>query len=114
MRRGPLAGCSVPVRAGPDQLQAFLAFHLDQGGVDRSGEARVVQLYREVVAALCGDFLPGGAEFDIAGEDAEVRSLVGGVFDADQLGLDVEVEGLDRAAEAVLGQTSTVFLCRSC
>lgn len=48
--------CSVPVWAGPDQLETFLAFHLDQGGVDRSGEARVVQLDREVIAALGGDF----------------------------------------------------------
>jgi len=46
LRREP----SVPVRAGPDELEAFLALDLDQGGVDRSREARIVQLDREVVA----------------------------------------------------------------
>jgi hypothetical protein len=58
---------SVPIAvgAGPDELQAFLTFHLDQGGVDRSGEARVVQLDREVVAfGLPGLLLPGGTQFD--------------------------------------------------
>lgn len=97
----PVGRRSLPVGAGPNQMETFFAFHLDQGGVDRSGEARVVQLDREVFAAFCGDLLPGGTEFDIAGEYAEVGSPVGRVFDADQLGLDVEVEGLDRTAEAV-------------
>lgn len=41
---GPLAGASVPVGSGPDQLEAFLAINLDQGGVDPDGEARVMQL----------------------------------------------------------------------
>ena len=112
LRRSPLAGASVPVRPGPDQLQAFLAFDLDQGGVDRSGEARVVQLDREVVALrLLRGLLPGGAELGVAAvEDAEVRAFFRGALGADDLGLDVEVEGLDGAGEAVLGQTSTVFL----
>ena len=102
---GPIGpGASVSVRPGPDQLEAILSVHLDQGGVDGSREARVVQLDREVVAlALFGGFLPGGAQFHCARVEAEVRALVGGVLDADQLGLDVEVEGLDRAGKAVLG-----------
>jgi len=111
LRRSPLARASVPVRPGPDQLQAFLAFDLDQGGVDRGGEARVVQLDREVVAfGLLRGFLPGGAKVDTAGEDTEVRPFFAGALDAGDLGFDVEVEGLDDADEAVLGQTSTVFL----
>lgn len=69
---------------------------------DRSGKARVVQLDREVVAGLVGNLLPGGAQFDArCREDAEVRSLLGGVLDADQLGLDVEVQSFDGAGEAV-------------
>jgi hypothetical protein len=32
---------SVPVRPGPDEREAFLAFDLDQGCVDRGREARV-------------------------------------------------------------------------
>ncbi len=116
MRRSPLAGASVPVRPGPDQLQALLAFNLDQGGVDRGGEARVVQLDREVVALrLLRSLLPGGAELGVAAvEDAEVRAFFGGALGAGDLGLDVEVEGLDDAGEAVLGQPSTVLLRRSC
>jgi len=57
---------SVAVRAGPDQLVAILTFHLAQRGVDRGGEARIVELDREVVAvALAGALLPGGAEFNV-------------------------------------------------
>ncbi len=104
-------GGSVPVRPGPDQLEAFRTLDLGQGGVDRSGEARIVQLDGEVVAlGVLGGLLPGRTQLDVTRVDAEVRSLVRRIFDADQLGLDVEVEGLDRAGEAVLGQLATVFL----
>ena len=61
---GPL-NASV-LAAGPDQLELLFAFDLDEAGVDRGGEARIVQLDREVVAAfLLRDPLPGGAELDI-------------------------------------------------
>lgn len=46
------AGVSVAVRTRPDERVAFFAFHLDQRGVDRSREAWVVQLDREIVAVL--------------------------------------------------------------
>ena len=68
-----MACLSVPVGAGPDQEEAFLAFHFDQIGVDRSGEARIVQLDREVVAALFGGLLPGGAELDVLRCTAKCR-----------------------------------------
>ena len=87
-----------------------MAFHLDQGGVDRSREARVVQLDREVVAfGLLGLLLPPGAQFDVAGEDAELRAVVGGVLDALEAGLDVECEGVDLTGEFVLGQPLAVI-----
>ena len=61
---GPLG--SVPARAGPDELVAIFAFHLGERRVDRSGEARIVELNREVVAVgLCRALLPGGAELDV-------------------------------------------------
>jgi len=41
------------------------AFDLGERCVDRSREARIVQLDREVVAALTGGLLPGGAEFNV-------------------------------------------------
>src|SRR6266702_5016522 len=101
-RRGRCRGPSVAARAGPEELEAFLAFHLDQRGVDRSREARVVQLDREVVTlGIPGGLLPGSAQLDVGSEDAEVRTFLGGVLDADQLGLGVESEGADRAGEAV-------------
>ncbi len=52
---------SVPVRAGPDELEAVFAFDLGERCVDRGREARIVELDREVVAALLGGLLPGGA-----------------------------------------------------
>ena len=111
----PLRSWSVAVGAGPDELEAFLSVHLDQGGVDGSWEARIVQLDREVVAlALFGGFLPGDAEFNCSAVEAEMRTLVGRIIDPLDARFDVEVESLDRTGEAVLGQTSTVFLRRSC
>ena len=54
---------SVAVGAGPDQL--VFAFDLGQRRVDRGGEARIVELDREVVAVLFGALLPGGAQFNV-------------------------------------------------
>src|SRR5260370_18277841 len=99
-RRGRCRGPSVAAGTGPDELETFLAFHLDQGGVDRSREARIVQLDREVVAlGVPSGLLPSRSQFDITGEDAEVRSLVGGVRDPNQLGLGIEGEGANRAGQ---------------
>ena len=57
---GGASRTSVAVGAGPDELEAVFAFDFGERCVDRSGEARIVQLDREVVAALFGGFLPGG------------------------------------------------------
>jgi hypothetical protein len=93
---------AVAVGPGPDELQAVLAFDLDQRGVDRVGEARIVQLHREVVAlAGLSRLLPGRPELYRAREDAKLRALVGRVLDPLDASLDVEVEGFDRAGEAV-------------
>nr|OAP95261.1 hypothetical protein A4U53_39170 [Rhizobium leguminosarum] len=59
-------GFSVPVRAGPDQLEFLFAFDFRQRCVDGSGEARVIELDREIIAArLLRVLLPGGAEFRV-------------------------------------------------
>ena len=57
---------SVAVAAGPDQREAVVALTLHQRGVDRGGEARIVELDREIFAIgfPCG-LLPGGAEFGV-------------------------------------------------
>src|SRR5690606_30089310 len=72
---------SFPVLAGPDELEAFLSFHLGKRCVDRGREARIVELDREVVATLLGDLLPGCAELNVAGVDTELGGLVGGILD---------------------------------
>ncbi len=56
---------SVAGAAGPDEGVAFAILGLDQAGVDRGGEARIVQLDGEVVAALAGGLFPGGSEFGV-------------------------------------------------
>src|SRR5579884_2166668 len=88
--------------AGPDQAVAVLG--VDQGRVDRGREAGVVELDGEVVAVLSGGLLPGRAELGLAGEDAEVGRLVVVLVGGPELGgLDVEAEGLDRAAVGAVG-----------
>jgi hypothetical protein len=52
-----LGACSVPVglaAAGPDQGEGLGVFVVEEVGVDRSVEARIVQLDREIIAALSG------------------------------------------------------------
>ena len=57
---------SVAVAAGPDEVMGFAVLALDQAGVDRGGEARIVQLDGEVFALrLAGGLLPGRAELDV-------------------------------------------------
>lgn len=109
------AGCgSVGAAARPDQ-RVHAVFALDQIGVDRAGEARIIQLHAEedLAAVLSGLFFPSGAELDGTGEDAIVGSLVAFLLDRDELRFDIEAERLDRARKAVLGQSSTVLLKRS-
>ena len=117
-RIGPALGrgrrSSVPVRAGPDALVAIFALNFRQRRVDGSREARVVELGREVVAVgLVGALLPGGAEPDIAGVDALVRPLIGGVFDAGDACLDVEGQCADRAGEAVFVEVKVPMVAMS-
>src|SRR5271169_6409285 len=92
--------------AGPDQRVARLvALHFDEAGVDRRGEARIVELDREVVAAgLLGPLLPRGAALGVAAgrEDPVVGRLLVFLLGSDEPRLDVEGERPDRAREAVL------------
>jgi hypothetical protein len=67
---GILGGASLPVRsvavraaaARPDQVVGLAILGIEQVGVDRSGEARVVELDRKIVTALVGALGPGGAD----------------------------------------------------
>src|SRR3546814_481843 len=68
---------SVAVAARPDQREGVAAFGLDQAGIDRCRQARVVELDGAVFpAGLPGGPPPGGAELGDAGEDPDVGRAV--------------------------------------
>src|SRR3954451_8422421 len=92
---------SVAVATGPDEAVSAGLVAFDQGGVDRSGEAGIVQLDREILTTLAGGLLPGGPELDRALEDAVVGRLVVSLVGGLDRGLGVDAEGPDRAGEAV-------------
>src|SRR5580700_10751407 len=89
---------AVLARPRPEQGVAFAALIVEQVRVDRRVEGRIVELERQVVAALLGAFGPGGADLGSSDEDAVARSLVvGGAGlgdDADAFGLQVEGDDL--------------------
>ena len=95
---------------GPDEAVTAVLV-VEEVGVDRSGEARIVELEAEIVAALVRLLGPGGSDFGAADQDAVagcvLACLVGFRDDADVLGL--YVEGDDFAGEAVLGQPLAVI-----
>jgi hypothetical protein len=94
---------SVSAAAGPDEVVGFAAFVLDEAGVDRGREARIIQLDREIFAAgFAGGLLPGRAELGGAGEDPIVGAALAFAFGGDELGLDVEGQGLDRAGDVAV------------
>ena len=103
---------SVAVAAGPDQAVAALVLALDQGGVDRSREARVVELDRAVGAALVRGLLPAAPNSVLCGapHNAERFLLSGAAHGADAFGpmfgaapVSKKRIGLDRAPELVMG-----------
>ena len=89
--------------AGPDQRVALAVLVVEEVRVDRSVEARIVQLDREVVAAFAGALGPGGADLGSADIDAVARGVLVGAGrfgdEADVLGLEGERD--DFADEAV-------------
>src|SRR5258708_25129954 len=58
-----------PAATRPDQAEGLAAFVIEEVGVDRRGEARVVELDREIIAALVGALRPGGADLCAADKD---------------------------------------------
>src|SRR5699024_735352 len=94
--------CAPPERAGrcwpsarPDEGVFAGGVGLGQRGIDRSGEARIVQLDRDIVAAFATGLLPGGADVEIAGADAEVGRLLAVLVDGTERCLGVEGERPD-------------------
>src|SRR5229473_241779 len=94
-----------PAAAGPDEAEGLAAFVIEEVGVDRCGEARIVELDREVIAALVGALRPGGADLGAADKHPVARCVVahpvGLRNDADAFGLDAQ--GDDLALELVAG-----------
>ena len=63
LRAGSVAAAAVG--AGPDQAEALGILVVEEVGEDRGGEARIVELEAQIVAALVGAFGPGGADFGV-------------------------------------------------
>src|SRR5258707_523652 len=67
-----------PAGARPDQAEGLAAFVIEQVGVDRRGEAWIVELDREVIAALVGALRPRGADLRAADKHPVARCVVAG------------------------------------
>src|SRR5713101_6886105 len=70
-----------PAAAGPDEAEGLAAFVIEEVGVDRRVEARIVEFDREVIAALVGALRPGGADLGSADKDPVARRVVAGPID---------------------------------
>src|SRR5271166_3210048 len=102
--RGIVSGsvaAAAAVRAGPDQAVALAVLVVEQVGEDRGGEARIVELEAQIVAALVGALGPGGADLDPADIDAVAGAVVAG---AGGFGDDPDVLGLDRKGDDFAGE----------
>src|SRR5207253_303930 len=79
--------------ARPDEGEAFVLV-FEEVGVNRGVETRIVELDREIVAALAGGLRPGGTDLGAADKHAVAGSVVVGPVgfgnDAHALGLDTE------------------------
>src|SRR3546814_4394429 len=91
---------AATVGAGPDEAVAVVLV-VEEVGVDRSVEARVVQLQAEIVAPLVGALGPGGADLGAAHEDPVGGGVLVGLAG---LGNDADVPGLDREGDDVAGE----------
>src|ERR1700678_3317044 len=91
--------------ARPDQGRGVAILVVEEAGVDRSGEARVVKLDREVVAALVRALGPGCPDLSPADEDAVAGRVVVGPtgFGDDAYVPGLEAQGDDFALKFVAG-----------
>src|SRR5260370_12182228 len=114
-RRRRLRSVAVgPAAARPDQAEGLAAFVIEEVGIDRRGEARIVELDREIVTALRGALRPSGADFGSRNKDPVARCVVAGPVGlwnyADAFGLDAQ--GDDLALElAVAGLLEGTDVC---
>jgi hypothetical protein len=80
-----------------------LSLALDQVRVDRSGEARVVQLEADELAAASAGACPACADLDLADERPVVRRGFAALLDRSDRDLGLEADGLDATGEAGVG-----------
>src|SRR5216684_5137569 len=103
--RWPVSVAVGLAAAGPDEGVGLGAIVVEEVGVDWSVEARIVQLDREIIAALAGALRPGGPDLGATDIDPVARRDVAGLVclgdDADALGL--EAQGDDLALEFLAG-----------
>ena len=64
--------------AGPDEGEGLAVLVVEEIGVDRSVEARIVELDREIVAALAGALRPGGPDLGATDKDPVAGGVVVG------------------------------------
>ncbi len=80
-------------------MRSVLGFN--QSGVDGRRERRIIQGRRKVGPVRLADFLPRRTDLVIAGDDAVVRGVLALLVVGNDLDLDVERQGANRAGEAV-------------
>src|SRR3546814_3989007 len=113
--RGLIAGSSVAIVGAvprPDEVESLAVLVVEQVGVDRGSEARIVELEREIVAALVALFGPTRSDFGATDEDPVGRCLVvlhvGFGFDANLLLLNAHRDDLAGVALGGLGECADI------
>src|SRR6516162_2312133 len=100
----PLVAVGLAV-AGPDQGVGLGVLVVEEVGVNRSVEARIVEFDREIIASLAEALGPDGSHLGNTDIDAVARRVVVGALclgdDADALGL--QAQGHDFAVEFLAG-----------
>lgn len=99
---GAASKASVVLAARPDQAVVVAALGGHQVRIQRGREGRVVEHHRQVLAlAVLRRALPGGADLEVARQDAVVRCIRIGLVGRDDFDFDVDRQGANGAGEAV-------------
>jgi hypothetical protein len=76
---GKRPSVAVRLAAGPDEGEGLGIFVVEEVGVNRSVEARIVELDREIIAALAGALRPGGSDLGATDVDPVARCVLVGL-----------------------------------
>src|SRR5690625_5069652 len=97
----PVSVAAATVGTGPDKREGLAVFLVEEVGVDRGVEARIVQLEAQIVAALVRALGAGGADLGAADQDPVAGGVVAG---GAQVGGDAHAFGLDAEGDDVAGE----------